>query len=322
MKFEDNICIDSFKFVTDAPIDCRFVVESLQDMAGDIIYHDGCITYIKDIDTYVMNNNGTIQPLIMRHKVANLIPMLSELKYKDDPFSEESTPFVTEENISTAYLFNNYATTNFRDDFANRLRIPYFDISRDYKSNYYENISSNANTVFNKYMRGYDCIMDFEHNVFVSKTCEKVNFEDSYENKQDAIFFSFGRLFNPNTSADTKVEIAKELSDDNFRLIKLVSDNMSALVEVVERLSTKVFTDPADHETLTMVQSLKNSIMNGLESEINTVKDKIRRKNDEIRTRLTSYKDQSKFNPVPAPKEYEHLLEETNSRILYVISHL
>ena len=47
--------------------------------------------------------------------------------------------------------------------------------------------------------------------------------------------------------------------------------------------------------------------MNGLESEINTVKDKMRRKNDEIRTRRTSYNDQSMFKPVPAPKEYEHL---------------
>lgn len=317
MKFEDNICIDSFKYVTDSPIDCRFVVESLKDMAGDIVYYDGCITYVKDIDTYVIHNNGTIQPLIMRHKVANLIPMLSELKYKDDPFSEESTPFVTEETISIAYLFNNYTTIEDGSGFANRSRIPYFDISRDYESDDNINISSNANTVFNKYMRGYDCIMDFEHNIFVSKTCEKVNFEDNVHIKQDAIFFSFGRLFNPNTSVDTKVEIAKELSDDNFRLIKLLSDNMSALAEIVERISTKVFTDPADHETLTMVQSLKNSIMNGLESEINTVKDKMRRKNDEIRTRRTSYNDQSMFKPVPAPKEYEHL-EKTNSRKIFV----
>lgn len=320
MNFEENICIDSFKFATDAPIDCRCVVENINDIGNDKIFYDGCITYIKNVDTYIMHNNGKIQPLIMRHKIANLVPMLTELKYKSEPSGSRTEPFVTEDDISTAYLFNDYITYNSDGSYDNRLRIPYFDISKDYISEYNENISSNANTVFNKYMRGYDCIMDFEHNIFVSKTCEAVYFDDNYTVLKNAVFFSFGRLFNPNTSIDTKVGPVKELSDDNFRLVKLLSDNVSALAEAVERIGTKVLTETADQETLNVIHSLKSSITDGLEREIRTVRDKIQNKIN-TRNTYTSYNDQSKLKPVPAPKEYEHL-EEQNSRKVRTVEHL
>lgn len=320
MNFEENICIDSFKFATNAPIDCRYVVEDIEDIGDDKIFYDGCITYIKNIDTYIMHNNGKIQPLIMRHKIANLVPMLSELKYKNNPFGSSTEPFVTEDNITTEYLFTDYTTSSNASSYDNRLRIPYFDISKDYKSSYYENISSNANTVFNKYMRGHDCIMDFEHNIFVSKTCEAVYFDGNYTVLKNVVFFSFGRLFNPNTSIDAKVDPVKELSDDNFRLVKLLSDNVSALAEAVERIGTKVLTETADQETLNIIHSLKSSITDGLEREIGSVRYKIQNRIN-TRNTYTSYNEQSKLKPVPAPKEYEHL-EEQDSINVNVIQHL
>ena len=316
MNFEENICIDSFKFATDAPIDCRCVVEDINDIGNDKIFYDGCITYIKNVDTYIMLNNGYIQVLNMRHKVANLVPMLSELKFKDSATSDHSEPFITEENISTKYLFCDYTTSDSGGDYDNRLQIPYLDISKDYTNENYPNISSNANTVFNKYMRGYDCIMDFEHNIFVSKTCETVHFENDYRYSHKCIFFSFGRLFNPNTSPDKKINDVKDLSDDNFRLVKLLSDNISALSEVVRRLGIKVFTDPVDQESLNLVQSLNNSV-NSLDREINSVKEKIRNKNSG--DNYTSYIEQSKPKPVPAPKEYEHIVDNTSNRVSTIV---
>ena len=325
MNFEENICIDSFKFATDTPIDCRFVVESLKDMVGDIVYYDGCITYIKDIDTYVMHNNGHIQCLNMRQKICDLTPMLSELRYKASATSSNAGSFLNKDSIATTeYLFSNYNTSSEPSAYDNRLRIPYFDICSDYFPKYgSENIKSNANTVFNKYMRGYDCIMDFEHNIYVTKMWKKVIYEDDIDTEKQSIFFKFGRMFDVRGSINAKVSPLLSRTSDNAEVISRIGSCLSAITEFLKRVQYKSFNTDSEIDTgaKKLIDSIKDTV-SALESDSRRLTYKNYGINNNYIPYQHSYYKDAEYNdkPIPAPEEYKNISE--TSRKVHTVESL
>lgn len=297
---------DSFRYATARPVDARYVVETTDDaIKCDLTYYHGCVTYITRVDTFVLHNqsDGTvIQPIIQRQKIMNLLPFFKELKFRKNPDNDSYPLCSTDEDINTLDLDEIYKIAfNTSDNKMSRL---YLDLEYDYHSN--ADNDAKGFTIFNKYMRGYDCIMDFEHNVFVSKTIKPIYSRYNSNDIRYDMCYKLGHIFDKNGGLNVRLTGIYKQMNDQKTVIKNISDTLATVSEILNRIKDKVFVDNTDTESKQLITSL--------DSHINTVVKPMTESlmrtlyNKDYTPYNTIPEEEVKINPIPSHiyREYEY----------------
>lgn len=156
-RHASNIIFGQIDNNCNLPLDYRCDAESIRQIEHyfNRIY-DGSITYVRDIDTYLIYNNMQYEVAILRYEFKDTTKMLKEWKIYYDG------------SMKTMYDIKN---TNFIHDIPSdniNETAKYLNICYDTENNY--GTSSNPNTIFNKYMRGYDALIDIKNGIIIKKT--------------------------------------------------------------------------------------------------------------------------------------------------------
>ena len=252
---------DSFRFATARPVDARYVVETTDDAVNcDGTYYQGCITYITRVDTFVLHNQrdgSVIQPLNYRQKITNLLPFFKELKYRRNVGAGVYP--LCQTDVDLKYLDLNDLYNKAFNDSENHIPMLYLDMEYDHISHEYNN-NSNGFTIFNKYMRGYDCLLDFEHNIFITKMIKKIDFSRQVGGNRYCMFYKMGHIFDKNGGLNIRLENINARIADQESLIKSMANALLSITEVLNRVKDKVFTDATDSETIQLITSIDSHV--------------------------------------------------------------
>lgn len=184
------------------PIDNRFVYKTLKEFKDATPFHyEGCISYIKDSDTYIqIGENGYCQVLTCRVGVMDILEFANSASTTYSSFFEGSILGYAQEGNCKISIFSG------KDD--------------GYSS--YETQEQKNLKFYNKYMLGYDILLDFTNNIFAYKYVKNVNSKNNYT--LDDMYVKFAAL---NHNYDNKFAIYDKLKSaflDAYNSLSSVND--------------------------------------------------------------------------------------------------
>lgn len=158
------------------PIDNRFVYQTLKEFKDAApLHYEGCISYIKDSDTYIQTGkDGYCQVMTYRVGAMNIFDLVNLAVSKYSSFFEGSV-------IGEALKGN--------------CKISIFSGKDDGYSSYETQEQKNLK-FYNENMRGYDIILDFTNNILAYKYVKNINSKtgDKDNYSIDDLFIKFAAL--------------------------------------------------------------------------------------------------------------------------------
>lgn len=291
-----NNILESFIPLTKKPIDKRFVFERLDDISDyifDYLLYDGIVVYIKSSDTYLMKTGDVLIPIISRFKFMNVEPIISELMVPVKDYATSKDTFMLKplelDNIPSCYKY--FTTAHYI-----YLNIEYNMINED------NNVNGNSLDIYNKYMRGTDCIVDLNNNIYISKECRKN--DDGYNSRifTRYVSFKFGRLF------DVDNNIVKNIIK-TIKCVKNTSTVIDNLYDVVSQMSSVISSIKMENFVSDQSEHISkiNDSMISVKSSIDSLKN--------ISNISLDYADTSYRNDtLPTPTKYINITKEFHNR--------
>lgn len=254
-KFNNKSCNfigSSFTVLRNIPLDKRFVANTLSELVGgrDSIkgnLYDGIVGYTRMSDTFVTLNNEKLQPLILRSKIMNTDNMLSEIVVPSETTSRNNSMWkrtgkteafdknkiqkyykAWDDNYYLEVLNIEYLTDNFDDCFATG----------------FENVN-----VFNKYMRGYDCIYDFDNNIYITKICER----------NDDIWYirlDIQPIFNTDCNFLEKIKNTISNCKETVKTIDMIHDTLKTMSEIINNIKPETLSTDQSANINKITQSI------------------------------------------------------------------
>lgn len=188
------------------PIDNRFVYQTLKEFKDAApLHYEGCISYIKDSDTYIQTGkDGYCQVMTYRVGIMDIEEFVNFTAQNYSSFFEGSILGYVQEGNCKISIFSG------KDD--------------GYSS--YETQEQKNLKFYNKYMLGYDILLDFTNNIFAYKYVKNANSKNGEKNNYtlDDLYIKFAAL---NHNYDNKFAIYDKLKSaflDAYNSLSSVND--------------------------------------------------------------------------------------------------
>lgn len=297
VPIDDRMTFDFFSDFVTLDSDVNFSGEPVLDKFNDLLY-DGCITYMKSTDTYLMKNGETLIPIISRFKFMNVKQMLSSLMVPIKDYATSLDTYILKplslDDIPSCYKY--FTNTHFK--FLN------IACNNDSNNEGDNNVKGNSLDVFNQYMRGTDCIIDLDNNIYISKEYKVM--DDEYNHKsinRRFIAFKFGRIFNTDNNIIKKIAKVIDSAKDTSNIIDSLHDTVKQLATVVNSIKPESFT------------SDQSTVISGINDSLTTIKtsiESLKTKTDINMVPVDLTGVQYRNNPVPTPEKYTNIESKIN----------
>lgn len=237
------------------PIDTRFVYDNFRDFKKySILHHEGCISYIKDSDTFIqVMKNGYCKVLTYRIGIMDTSDFIKSISYEvPQSLDADTKDFVN-------YFLNK----------QNENKLPSIAFEKTEFDRWDSGKEKRDFTSYNENMHGYDILLDFTNNIFLYKVAKnnliKNGEKDNYiiEN----IIIKIGILDNGVENIANKIYTISNNAVSSISDCSTILDLRNSLMQIFGGLRNTIKQQPASTDKKKYKQFKDETIINKNNSE-------------------------------------------------------
>lgn len=233
------------------PIDTRFVYDNFKEFKKySILHHEGCISYIKDSDTFIqVMKDGYCKVLTYRVGIMDTSDFIKSIG-NDVPHSLGDD--------DTKYFINYFLQEQ------NKNRLPSIAFEKTEFDRWDSSKEKSDFVNYNKYMHDYDILLDFTNNIFLYKVAKntliKNGKKDNYIIKD--IIIKIGILDNSVENMADKIYTVSNNAISNINGCNDINDLKQSLVTTFANLRNSIKQQPASTNKKKYQQFKDETIIN------------------------------------------------------------
>lgn len=207
------------------PIDTRFVYNNFKEFKKySILHHDGCISYIKDSDTFIqVMKDGYCKVLTYRVGIMDTSDFIKSIG-NDVPHSLGDD--------DTKYFINYFLQEQ------NKNRLPSIAFEKTEFGRWDSSKEKSDFVNYNKYMHDYDILLDFTNNIFLYKVAQNTVIKNGDNDKYNIsdIIIKIGMLDRSVENISDKIYSVSNEAISNINNCDNVSDLKNSLTTIFANL--------------------------------------------------------------------------------------
>nr|DAN52128.1 MAG TPA: hypothetical protein [Caudoviricetes sp.] len=207
------------------PIDTRFVYDNFKEFKKySILHHDGCISYIKDSDTFIqVMKDGYCKVLTYRVGIMDTSDFIKSIG-NDVPHSLGDD--------DTKYFINYFLQEQ------NKNRLPSIAFEKTEFDRWDSSKEKSDFVNYNKYMHDYDILLDFTNNIFLYKVAKNTVIKNGDNDKYNIsdIIIKIGMLDRSVENISDKIYSVSNEAISNINNCDNVSDLKNSLTTIFANL--------------------------------------------------------------------------------------
>jgi hypothetical protein len=211
------------------PIDTRFVYNNFKEFKKySILHHDGCISYIKDSDTFIqVMKDGYCKVLTYRVGIMNTSDFIKSIG-NDVPHSLGDD--------DTKYFINYFLQEQ------NENRLPSIAFEKTEFDRWDSSKEKSDFVNYNKYMHDYDILLDFTNNIFLYKVAKNTVIKNGDNDKYNIsdIIIKIGMLDRSVENISDKIYSVSNEAISNINNCNSIDDLKSSLVTIFGNLRNSI----------------------------------------------------------------------------------
>ena len=211
------------------PIDTRFVYDNFKEFKKySILHHEGCISYIKDSDTFIqVMKDGYCKVLTYRVGIMDTSDFIKSIG-NDVPHSLGDD--------DTKYFINYFLQEQ------NKNRLPSIAFEKTEFDRWDSSKEKSDFVNYNKYMHDYDILLDFTNNIFLYKVAKNTVIKNGDNDKYNIsdIIIKIGMLDRSVENISDKIYSVSNEAISNINNCDNVSDLKNSLTTIFANLRNSI----------------------------------------------------------------------------------
>jgi hypothetical protein len=207
------------------PIDTRFVYDNFKEFKKySILHHEGCISYIKDSDTFIqVMKDGYCKVLTYRVGIMDTSDFIKSIG-NDVPHSLGDD--------DTKYFINYFLQEQ------NKNRLPSIAFEKTEFDRWDSSKEKSDFVNYNKYMHDYDILLDFTNNIFLYKVAKNTVIKNGDNDKYNIsdIIIKIGMLDRSVENISDKIYSVSNEAISNINNCDNISDLKNSLTTIFANL--------------------------------------------------------------------------------------